>query len=296
MKPLLLAVSLLIMTLPASAPAAEAPRPPKPPAGVKAIYNLEYIQGGHERNKLDLYLPEKPKGPMPLIVCVHGGGWGAGSKENVPAFPMLLDGYAVASINYRLLQHAPFPAQIQDCKAAIRWLRAHAKQYRLDPDHVAVWGHSAGGHLVALLGTTAGVKAFEGNGGHLDQSSRVQAVVDWAGPADLWSLYGHISDPKAGPSVLLGGAVHGNKAKALAASPITYVSKDAAPFFIVHGDKDDLVPISQSQRLAEALKKAGAEVTLRTLVGIRHGSPEFFGGEARRLTEEFLRRHLRPGR
>ena len=207
--------------------ATEAPRPPKPPEGVTALYNLEYIQGGHERNKLDLYLPEKPKGPMPLIVCVRGGGWGAGSKEAVPAFPMLLDGYAVASINYRLLQHAPFPAKIQDCKAAICWLRAHAKQYRLDPGHIAVMGHSAGGHLVALLGTSAGVKEFEGDGGNLDQSSRVQAVVDWAGPADLWSLFGHISDPKAGPSVLLGGSVHDNKEKALAASPITYVSKHA---------------------------------------------------------------------
>ena len=99
--------------------------------------------------------------------------------------PFVAKGYAVASINYRLSQHAVFPAQIEDCKAAIRWLRANAAKYHLDPDHIGVWGASAGGHLVALLGTTGGVKELEGQGGNLDQSSRVQCVVDWFGPSDL---------------------------------------------------------------------------------------------------------------
>ena len=122
----------------------------------------------------------------------------------------------------------------------------------------------------------------------------MQAVVDWAGPTDLWSLYGQITDPRAGPSRLLGGVVHDHKDKALKASPITYASNHAAPFFIVHGDKDNLVPIAQSRRLAESLRQAGVEVTLRTLAGVGHGGPEFFSGETRELTEAFLDKHLRP--
>ena len=143
------------------------------------------LPAGHERNRLDLYLPEKVKGRLPVVVWIHGGAWMEGSKDDCPAVPFAAEGCAVASINYRLSQHAIFPAQIQDCKAAIRWLRANADKYHLDPDHIGVWGASAGGHLVALLGTTAAVKEFEGRGGNLDQSSRVQCVLDWYGPSEL---------------------------------------------------------------------------------------------------------------
>ena len=155
------------------------------PKGVQALRNLPYVANGHERQRLDLYLPEKAEGRLPLIVWIHGGAWWAGSKEDCPAVPLAAKGYAVASINYRFSQHAVFPAQIEDCKAAIRWLRANAAKYHLDADHIGVWGASAGGHLVALLGTTGGVKELEGKGGNLDQSSRVQCVVDWFGPTDF---------------------------------------------------------------------------------------------------------------
>src|SRR4029077_7199543 len=127
--------------------------------------------------KLDLYLPKSADGPLPLVVWVHGGAWRAGSKEQTPALFLLTRGYAVASINYRLSQHARFPAQIEDCKAAIRWLRAHAEEYNLAPDHFGAWGASAGGPLVALLGTSGDVKELEGHEGPPDESSRVQAVV-----------------------------------------------------------------------------------------------------------------------
>ena len=137
---------------------------PKPPIGVKILRDLQYVEGGHERNRLDLYLPEKAEGRLPVVVWIHGGAWYAGNKDGCPAVPLTGEGCAVASINYRLSQHAVFPAQIEDCKAAIRWLRANAAKYDLDPDHIGVWGASAGGHLVALLGTTAGVKDFEGRG------------------------------------------------------------------------------------------------------------------------------------
>src|SRR5437868_4772034 len=189
----LIGVFALLLALVVSASAQTPPTkkggsPPVPqvPAGTKAHRDLEYVANGHERNKLDLFVPESADGPLPLIIWVHGGGWQAGSKDGCPPLRggHTQRGYAVASINYRLSGHAPFPAQIEDCKAAIRWLRAHAKEYNLDPKRFGVWGSSAGGHLVALLGTSGDVKEFD-VGANLDQSSRVQAVCDYFGPTDF---------------------------------------------------------------------------------------------------------------
>ena len=271
--------------------------PPSLPPGVKIERNIAYVEkNGHERNRLDLYLPEKKTGRLPLVVWIHGGGWTNGSKENPQAFWLTGRGYAVASINYRLSQHAVFPAQIEDCKAAIRWLKAHAEKYSIDPDHVGVWGASAGGHLVALLGTTAEVKELEGTGGNLDQSSRVQAVVDWFGPSDFVHF-----DPQLSQRVnsviehLLGGPAAENEAKARRASPITYVSKDSSPMLIMHGDEDKTVPLDQSERLAAALKKAGAEVRLEVIHGNGHGGPGFNNPESCKMIESFFDRHLKAG-
>jgi acetyl esterase/lipase len=266
----------------------------KAATGPEVLRNVAYIEGGHERNRLDLYLPRDAAKPLPLIVWIHGGGWMGGNKDGCPAAHFATKGYVVASINYRLSQHAAFPAQIEDCKAAIRWLRANAKKYHIDPDRVGVWGGSAGGYLVSLLGTTAGIKDLEGTGGNLDQSSRVQAVVDWYGPTDFvhW-------DPKFNKAVnsmiaqLLGGPAPENEAKARRASPLTYVSKDAAPILIVHGNKDDIVPLSQSEQFAEALKKAGVEVTLQVIPGSGHGGPAFTTPDNSRRIEEFFARHLK---
>ncbi len=133
---------------------------PAIPEDTKVEKNLAY--GDHERNKLDIYLPAKGNKPLPIVVWIHGGGWEAGSKENPPAMGLLNQGYAVASINYRYSKHAPFPAQIEDCKAAIRYLRGNAAKYNIDKDHIGCMGASAGGHLVALLGTTADVAELEG--------------------------------------------------------------------------------------------------------------------------------------
>ena len=255
--------------------------------------DLAYVEHGHERNRLDLYLPEKAEGRLPLIVWIHGGGWQAGSKEGCPAVFLVAKGYAVASINYRLSQHAVFPAQIEDCKAAIRWLKANAAKYHIDPEHVGVWGGSAGGHLVALLGTTAGAKDLEGNGGNAGQSSRVQCVVDFFGPTDFvhW-------DPDFNKPVytmitnLLGGKANENRVKARAASPLFYVDKNSAPLLIVHGDKDPLVPLNQSEALVEAMKKAGVEARLVVIKGGGHGAPGFDTPENRKLIEEFFAKHL----
>ena len=271
---------------------AKNPPPPKLPAGVKAVRDIPYVEGGHKRNRLDLYLPEKADGLLPIVVWVHGGGWQAGNKvQRCVPIPLAAKGYAVASINYRFSQDAIFPAQIEDCKAAIRWLRANAAKYRLDPRHVGVWGFSAGGHLVGLLGTTGGRKEFEGKGGNLDQSSRVQAVVDWCGPMDF-TIMGPEGDKPDGAARLIGGPISKNKDKARKASPITYVSHDAAPFLILHGDKDKIVPMAQSERFAEALKKAGVEVTLHVVKGSGHGDEKFESPENLKLVEDFFAKHL----
>jgi len=264
-------------------PAETRPAPP----GVQVLRNLEYVPGGHERNRLDLYLPEKAARPLPVIVWIHGGGWTNGDKARVPIASFATNGYAIAAINYRFSQHAIFPAQIHDCKAAVRWLRANAAKYGLDAAHFGAWGSSAGGHLVALLGTTAGVKDFEGPGGNSNQPSRVQAVVDWYGPTDFLTV-----GLKETRTRLLGGEPQSNKEKAIKASPITYVSKDAAPFLIMHGDKDRTVPISQSETFARALKQAGAEVTFVVVKDAGHGGRLFTSPEHLKQLEAFFRKHL----
>jgi acetyl esterase/lipase len=267
-------------------------KPPLPP-GVQAHRDLEYIPGGHARNKLDLYLPAKADRPLPVIVWIHGGGWRGGSKEGFPALSLVGKGYAAASINYRFSQHALFPAQIEDCKAAVRWLRANATKYGLDPDHIGVWGASAGGHLVALLGTTGGVKELEGKGGNLDQSSRVQCVVDFFGPTDFTKMGGWQDKPDSPMALLVGGPVRDKQELAAKANPIAYISKDAAPFLILHGEEDKMVPINQSELLDEALRKAGVESTLVRIAGNGHGGPGFMNAENRKKIEAFFEKHLK---
>lgn len=270
---------------------------PALPKDTKKLRDVPYVTNGHERQKLDLYLPPGATNPLPLIIWIHGGAWKAGSKENCPALGYLLQGYAVASINYRLSQHAIFPAQIEDCKAAIRWLRAHAKEHNLNPDRFAAWGSSAGGHLVALLGTTGNVKGFD-VGEHLEFSSRVQAVVDFFGPTDFTQMSKHSPPdsmnhdaPDSPESLLIGGAIQENKDKATKANPITYVSKDDPPFLIMHGDKDNLVPYRQSELLSDALKEAGVPATFKIIEGAGHG---FGGREVAQSVREFLAQQLKP--
>lgn len=263
---------------------------------VNVMRDVEYVPGGHERQKLDLFVPKDSPagGKRPLIVWVHGGAWLAGSKDGCPALRFTNDGYAVASINYRLSQHAIFPAQIQDCKAAIRWLRANADKHGIDPNRIGVWGASAGGHLVALLGTTGDVNDFD-VGPNPGVSSRVQAVIDFFGPTDFTkmssfpSMMNHDA-PDAPEANLIGGAVQENKDKAQRANPIAYVTKDDPPFLIVHGDKDPLVPHNQSEILLDALKKAGVEATLYTVQGGGHGG--FKDPQVDVLVTEFFKKHL----
>lgn len=272
----------------------------EPGAGkVRVLRDLEYIPGGHKRNKLDLYLPEQAKAynPLPLIIWIHGGAWLEGSKDDCPATRFLGKGYAVASINYRLSQHAIFPTQIEDCKAAVRWLRANSDKYGIDAARIGVWGSSAGGHLAALLGTAGDVKEFD-KGENLNCSSRVQVVCDFFGPTDFTKMSQFPGEmdhdaPDSPESELIGGAIQQNKEKAQRANPITYVTKDDPPFLIVHGDKDPLVPHSQSQFLYEALKKAGVKVRFHTVKGAGHG---FDNSQVDKMVDDFFNRHLEGGK
>jgi len=267
-------------------------RSPLPPS-VKALKDLEYGKASGRAMLLDLYLPEKADKPLALIIWIHGGAWMAGSKDDPsPALRFTANGYAVAQVGYRLSQEARFPAQIHDCKAAVRWLQANAAKYNLDPNKFVAWGGSAGGHLVALLGTSGGVAELEGNDNDLRESSRVQAVVDWFGLTDFLHIGDAKSDlqhnaPDSPESKLIGGALLENKDKAAKASPITYVSKDAPPFLIMHGDHDRTVPFNQSELLYATLKKAGVDVTLIPVKGAGHG---FGGPEAIATVQEFLKR------
>lgn len=296
-------LACVLFTLPLCAqPKAQPPAKMKQvlPTGTRDDRDLEYGPHG-ERNTLDLFRPQGT-GPFPLVVWIHGGAWQNGNKSGAnPAIRLLERGYAVASINYRLSGQAIFPAQIHDCKAAIRYLRANAKKYDLDGAHIGVWGSSAGGHLVALLGTSTHVKELEGDGRNLEVSSRVQAVIDWFGPTDLLKMneqatikgpidHNAASSPE---SKLIGGAIQDNKEKAERANPLKYISKDTAPFLIFHGDKDPLVPVGQSTLLHEALKKAGIESALHVIPGAAHGpgigSPDTF-----EKINRFLDQHLKP--
>jgi acetyl esterase/lipase len=267
------------------------------PEGAVARRDLVYVPSGHERQKLDLYLP-KDGTNLPLIINIHGGAFKMGSKEDGVPLEYLKQGYAVASINYRLSQHALFPAQIEDCKAAVRWMRAHAAEFRLDPARFAVWGASAGGHLAAMLGTTGEANEFD-VGANLDQTSRVQAVVDYFGPTDFLQMDAHrvpngmSHNPVDSPeSQLIGAAIQENKEKAARANPITYITSKAPPFLICHGDADPLVPHHQSELLEAALRKANVPVTFYTVKGAGHG--RFDDPKVPVLTREFLATQLKP--
>jgi acetyl esterase/lipase len=256
--------------------------------------DVAYVANGHPRQTLDLYLPQI-EGKRPLIIWIHGGAFRMGSKADEVPRAYLDDGYAIASINYRLSQHALFPAQIEDCKAAVRWLRANAAHFQLDPQRFAAWGPSAGGHLAAMLGTTGSVREYD-VGEHLDVSSAVQAVVDHFGPTDFLHMDDHrlpngmVHDPADSPeSQLVGGPIQQYPERVARANPITYVTNTAPPFLVIHGDHDPLVPYHQSQILVAALQAAGVPVTFYTVIGGQHGN--FTDPAVAELTKSFLLAH-----
>ncbi len=236
---------------------------------------------------LDLYLPEGVPGPRPVVIWLPGGGWQRAARGMGPHLGRLFAqrGYAMADVEYRSSRTAVWPAQLHDVKAAVRYLRSVAGDRCLDAERIGVWGSSAGGHLAALLGLTGDDPVWEGNGGHGEYTSSVRAVVDGYGPTDLPhmdadSLPGGILndiDPSSPPWGLLGGPATDHPELAAQASPVSHAGGPAVPFLILHGDADLLVGPRQSQRLFDALHRAGGEATLISVHGAGHG---FFNSEA----------------
>jgi len=261
-----------------------------------------------EAQKLDLYLPAGA-GPFPLIIAVHGGGFMMGDKASPDAISgtdqLLAAGFAVASLNYRLSGEAVAPAQIQDVKAAVRFLRANAKTYHLNSEKIGAWGGSAGGSLAALLGTSCGVPELEGAElGNADQSSCVQAVVDWYGPVDFLQMdaqfagtscpanHNEASSPE---SKVLGGPVQENVEKAKLVSALTYVDANDPAFLIQHGTADCNVPPAQGQALCDALAQAIGKdhVTLTFIDGAGHGGAEFVDAANLQRIVDFFSQYLK---
>ena len=283
---------VLCLTWSVRTPAAAAERQ----VGMRVFRDLAYVTGGHERQKLDLYLPARGTN-FPVILWIHGGAFRMGDKSGCDALPFVPKGFAVASLGYRLSQHALFPAQIEDCKAAVRWLRAHVREYDLDPDRFGAWGASAGGYLVAMLGATGEVKEFD-VGGNLDRSSRVQCVVDFFGPTDFLQMDAHRwpggmehNTADSPESQLIGGLLTDHPDRVRRANPITYVSPGDPPFLIVHGDHDPLVPHHQSELLEQALKRASVPVKFHTVASGGHG--RFEDPAVDPLVTAFFEQHLR---
>ena len=236
--------------------------------------------------KLDLYLPPEGDGPFPVVIWIHGGGWFSGDKVDfqlINQLRVLKRGYALVSVNHRLSDEAIFPAQIHDVKAAVRWIRANAKPYSLDPEKIAAWGASSGGHLAALLGTSGGVEELEDLSlGHPGESSRVQAVIDWYGPMDLLNMdeqliqcgfYPWHNSPDTPETALIGGLATQFPDLVKKINPMTYISPESPPFLIEHGVKDKIVSMQQSVLLYERLASTiGPEkVILRLFLKAGHG-------------------------
>jgi acetyl esterase/lipase len=271
---------------------------PRIPESVRVEFDIPYAATDNPRQRLDLYLPKTAASakPLPLVALIHGGAFRAGDKRT--GWPMIArlvtsGEYAGASIGYRLSGEVKWPAQIYDCKAAIRWLRANAGKYNFDPHRIGVLGTSAGGHLVAMLGTSGNITELEGTlGEHRATSSRVACVVDEFGPTDFLALYGgHNMSPDNPEAQLIGSPLGARPDAARSASPITFVSADDSPFLVIHGTDDPAVAFNQSERFAAALKKAGVDVTFVRVAGAGHGN--FRSPEVPRRVQLFFDKHLR---
>lgn len=242
-----------------------------------------YADNTNPKQRVDVYLPKKRNSdkPLPVVAMIHGGGWVNGDRIGYGALGIQLartGDYAAVAVGYRLSKEAHWPAQVHDCKAAIRWIRAHAKELNLDADKIAVWGSSAGGHLSSLLGTSGDVKELEGDlGPNTSFSSRVQCVVNLCGPEDFAQAL--MFDKEGQPiwkddavSGLLGGSAQEKHAEAVAASPVTHVTQDDPPFITFHGTQDQRVAFRHAETIHAALKKAGVVSLLVPITGGGHSS------------------------
>ncbi len=295
-----LVMSLGALTIGGAGCATGEPSPGKLAATVER--NLVYGRIGKEVLVMDLYHPTNSIGKLPLVMYVHGGGWRMGDKDMLKLMSgpaeLLRRGYLVAAINYRLAPDYKFPAMLQDAKCAVRFLRANAATYQLDPNRIGVMGDSAGGHLAALMGLTDASAGFEG-AGWTNESSRVQAVVDLYGPTDFSGGGTNLSRMAVRLFKETFGPTNKTDSIIQRASPVTYVSRSAPPFLILHGNADRLVALKQSVDLHRRLKALGVDSTLLVITNYRHGQTAFGrkaspdARERSRLIADFFDRTLR---
>ena len=284
------AAALLVLTLCATAQ--------QPTTSYDKVSDIIYAVVDDRELGLDIYMPRGVDDP-PLLVWIHGGRWLYRTKEDINTLALVEEGFAIASIDFRLSVDEPFPAQIHDIKAAIRFLRANAETYGYEATRIGVHGRSSGGHLTSLVGVTNGVKELEGElGGHLDVSSDVQVAVSYFGASNLTTILDQ-STPFGvmlrGPALalLLGGPMEATAELAELASPVFHVDAQDPPLLLLHGDQDPQMPINQAHELHGVYKEHGLPVHLEVIHGAKHGTPEFFDAKRTALVAEFLREHLR---
>jgi len=259
----------------------------RPAQKIDAAKDVEYGRVGERSLQLDIYQPKQRNADLlPVIVWIHGGGWRNGNKSSGARLNSFVatGNYVGVSIGYRLSREAVWPAQIHDCKAAIRWIRANAAKYGIDPDRIGLWGSSAGGHLVSLLGTSSDIEQLDGSCGTPGVSSRVACVVDFCGPTDM-IIFKHSAADQ-----LFGKPADERQAEAKAASPAAHVSEDDPPILIVHGTNDRTVPIEQAELFHEKLKASDVDVTFVRIEGGGHG---IGGAEVSKRVVSFFDKHLR---
>jgi acetyl esterase/lipase len=263
-----------------------AAKSPPIPEGVIWQAGIEYSNPDDQHLQLNLARPKIGDGPFPAVLCIHGGGFRAGTRDGYDGLCMQLAkrGYVAATITYRLSPKYKFPAAVHDTKAAVRWLRANASTYKINPDKIGVTGGSAGGHLAQFLAVTAHVPEFEGTGGNPEQASSVACVVNFFGPSDFTKSYGKSVDAAVVLPMWLGGNLETARELHIRASPLYWVTPDAAPTLCVHGTDDKYVAYEQAVWLVDRLKAAGVEADLFTLKGAGHG----FRGNDGKLADQAL--------
>jgi acetyl esterase/lipase len=276
---------------------AQTDRPADLPASIQFFGGVPYASAGGEPLRLDLYLPADAVDP-PLLVWVHGGGWSRGARHPVSTLAFVENGFAMASVDYRLSGAAPFPAQIHDIKGAVRFLRAQAAAYGYDASRIAILGVSAGAHLAALAAVTNGDLELEGDvGGHLDQSSDLVAAVSYFGASNLTTILDQ-STPFGlqirvpGLEALFGGPPGERADLARMASPVFHIDAQDPPLLLLHGDQDPQMPINQSHELEGAYERYGLDVQFEVVHGAGHGGDQFFDAERTALVLSFLERNV----
>ena len=256
---------------------------------------VEFSNHGDQHLQLDLARPKEGNGPFPAIVCIHGGGFRAGTREGYDALCVKLaqQGYVAITVTYRLSPAAQFPAAVHDCKAAVRWLRANAKKYHVDPKRIGAMGGSAGGHLALFLGVTAGVPEFEEEE-QRDRSSAVQCVVSYSGPSDFTKSYGKSVDAAEVLPLFFGGDLSTKLHEHIAGSPLNWVTPHAPPTLCIHGTADNYVAFEQAQWMVDRLKSSGVEAELLAFEGAGHGLKGEDAQKADAAMLAFFDRHLKP--